>query len=120
MTGFLKASILAVFLSGCAALNSEPWPKAGAGGMAEMAPPADDVAGALRARMESARARGAEQFAALDFAHSQSLLNRLERERSGQLDLDADADAARLNGLMANIERFLPPTRRAMGGSGAR
>jgi len=111
MKGVCAISILAVVLSGCAAFNSEPWPKAGAGGMAEMSPAADDVAWNLR---------GAEQFAAMDFAQAQLLLNRLERERAAQLYIDAEEDATRLQGLMTSVERALPASTRSIGGSAGR
>jgi len=120
MKGVCAISILAVFLSGCAAFNSEPWPKAGAGGMAEMSPAADDVAWNLRARVDAARLRGAEQFAAMDFAQAQLLLNRLERERAAQLYIDAEEDATRLQGLMTSVERALPASTRSIGGSAGR
>jgi hypothetical protein len=103
----------AASLSGCAVLTAEPWPKAGAGGFAELLPVDDQRVATLRERLEALRERGAETATAGDFGTAQLLLTRVEREIGGELLVDAEVDANTLDRLVVKMNGALSSGPRA-------
>jgi hypothetical protein len=107
----LAVIVVSCALAGCA-LKSEPWPAAGTGGFAEWTPINDVRLQALDDRLEAARARGAETYAAGAYgayADAMLLFTRCRRELAAGLTADGNADLARLEQQVAAIEATLSP-----------
>ena len=101
-----------MILVSCATLagfvtNSDPWPSAGTGGFAEWGPIYDVRLQALNDRLEAARSRGAETYAAAHmrtrcFSSSVAGASWLQ-----ELTIEAGSDLARLEQQVAAIEATL-------------
>jgi hypothetical protein len=108
--------IIALGLPGCALVTAENWPDQGSGGLAEYVASDDPQIHSIRARIDALRASGASFYAAADFENAEVLFARVQRELAGGLYIDGDANLARLQTLLASIERRSPSSARAASG----